>query len=75
MITIRRALVDDVLFIAEGIYRAFLLDKEEDEQLHTQWIEVLQDVCAQPNTHYSYTNTFIAELNGAIAGHHPQHPR
>lgn len=68
MITIRRALVDDVLFIAEGIYRAFLLDKEENEQLHTQWIEILQDVCAQPNTHYSYTNTFIAEVNGSIAG-------
>ena len=48
-------------YIAEGIYYAFLL---EDEALYNQWIRTLKDVCAQEDTHYSYRNTWIAEVDG-----------
>ena len=65
MIRIRRATIEDVAYIAEGIYHAFLL---EDEALHNQWIRTLKDVCAQEDTHYSYRNTWIAEVDGERAG-------
>ena len=65
MIRIRRATIEDVAYIAEGIYHAFLL---EDEALYNQWIEILKDVCAQEDTHYSYRNTWIAELDEERAG-------
>ena len=65
MITIRKATHDDAAFIAEGIYTAFLLN---DDTLYSQWINILQNVCAQEDTHYSYTNTLIAEINGEKAG-------
>ena len=65
MITIRKATKEDVAYIAEGIYHAFLL---EDKALYDRWIKTLKEVCAQEDTHYSYTNTFIAELDGEIAG-------
>ena len=51
MIRIRKATIEDVAYIAEGIYYAFLL---EDEGLYNQWIRTLKDVCAQEDTHYSY---------------------
>ncbi len=60
MIRIRRATIEDVAYIAEGIYNAFLL---EDEALYNQWIKILKDVCAQEDTHYSYRNTWIAEVD------------
>ena len=59
MIRIRKATVEDVAYIAEGIYYAFLL---EDEGLYNQWIRTLKDVCSQKDTHYSYRNTWIAEV-------------
>jgi len=62
---IRRAAIKDVTYIAEGIYHAFLL---EDKSLYNQWIRTLKAVCAQGDTHYSYTNTFIAEVDGERAG-------
>jgi ribosomal protein S18 acetylase RimI-like enzyme len=65
MIRIRRATIEDVGYIAEGIYYAFLL---EDEGLYNQWIRTLKDVCAQEDTHYSYRNTWIAEVDGERAG-------
>ena len=65
MIRIRRATIEDVAYIAEGIYHAFLL---EDEGLYNQWIRTLKDVCAQEDTHYSYKNTWIAEVDGERAG-------
>ena len=65
MIRIRRATIEDVAYIAEGIYHAFLL---EDEALYNQWIKILKAVCAQEDTHYSYRNTWIAEVDGIIAG-------
>ena len=65
MIRIRKATIEDVAYIAEGIYHAFLL---EDEALYNQWIRTLKEVCAQEDTHYSYTNTFIAEVDGEQAG-------
>ena len=65
MIRIRRATIEDVGYIAEGIYHAFLL---EDEALYNQWIKILKNVCAQEDTHYSYRNTWIAELNGERTG-------
>ena len=65
MITLRKATRDDAAFIAEGIYTAFLLN---DDTLYSQWINILQNVCAQDDTHYSYTNTLIAEINGEKAG-------
>ena len=65
MIRIRKATVEDVAYIAEGIYYAFLL---EDEELYNQWIRTLKDVCAQEDTHYSYRNTWIAEVYGERAG-------
>ena len=65
MIRIRKATVEDVAYIAEGIYYAFLL---EDEGLYNQWIRTLKDVCAQEDTHYSYRNTWIAEVDGEKAG-------
>ena len=65
MITIRKATEEDAAFIAEGIYNAFLL---EEKELYNQWINTLKNVCAQKDTHYSYTNTFIAEINGQTAG-------
>ena len=61
MIRIRRATIEDVAYIAEGIYHAFLL---EDETLYNQWIRTLKEVCAQEDTHYSYRNTWIAEVDG-----------
>lgn len=64
MIRIRRATIEDVAYIAEGIYHAFLL---EDEALYNQWIKILKDVCAQEDTHYSYRNTWIAEVGGERA--------
>ena len=65
MITLRKATRDDAAFIAEGIYTAFLLN---DDTLYSQWINILKNVCAQEDTHYSYTNTLIAEINGEKAG-------
>ena len=64
MINIRKATIEDVAYIAEGIYHAFLL---EDEGLYNQWIRTLKEVCAQEDTHYSYKNTWIAEVDGKIA--------
>ena len=65
MIRIRKATIEDVAYIAEGIYYAFLL---EDKALYNQWIKILKDVCAQEDTHYSYRNTWIAEGGGERAG-------
>ena len=65
MIKIRKARIEDVAYIAEGIYHAFLL---EDKALYDRWIKTLKEVCAQEDTHYSYTNTFIAEVAGERAG-------
>ena len=65
MIRIRKATIEDVAYIAEGIYHAFLL---EDEALYNQWIRTLKEVCAQEDTHYSYRNTWIAEVEGERAG-------
>ena len=65
MINIRKATKEDVAYIAEGIYHAFLL---EDKALYNQWIRTLKEVCAQEDTHYSYMNTFIAEVDGERAG-------
>ena len=65
MINIRKAIIEDVAYIAEGIYCAFLL---EDEVLYDRWIRTLKDVCAQEDTHYSYRNTWIAEVDGERAG-------
>ena len=65
MIRIRKATVEDVAYIAEGIYHAFLL---EDKALYNQWIRTLKEVCAQEDTHYSYRNTWIAEVDGEQAG-------
>ena len=65
MINIRKATKEDVAYIAEGIYHAFLL---EDKALYNQWIRILKDVCAQEDTHYSYRNTWIAEVDGVRAG-------
>ena len=65
MIRIRRATIEDVAYIAEGIYHAFLL---EDEGLYNQWIRTLKEVCGQEDTHYSYRNTWIAEVDGERAG-------
>ena len=64
MINIRKATIEDVAYIAEGIYHAFLL---EDEGLYNQWIRTLKEVCAQEDTHYSYKNTWIAEVDRKIA--------
>ena len=61
MIRIRKATIEDVAYIAEGIYYAFLL---EDEGLYNQWIVTLKEVCGQEDTHYSYRNTWIAEVDG-----------
>ena len=65
MIRIRKATKEDVGYIAEGIYHAFLL---EDKALYNQWIRTLKEVCAQEDTHYSYRNTWIAEVGGVRAG-------
>ena len=64
MIRIRKATIEDVAYIAEGIYHAFLL---EDEGLYNQWIRTLKEVCVQEDTHYSYRNTWIAEVDGERA--------
>mgnify|MGYP003292603547 CR=1 FL=1 len=64
MIRIRKATKEDVGYIAEGIYHAFLL---EDEALYDRWIRTLKEVCAQEDTHYSYRNTWIAEVGGERA--------
>ena len=65
MINIRKVTIEDVAYIAEGIYHAFLL---EDEGLYNQWIRTLKKVCAQDDTHYSYKNTWIAEVDRERAG-------
>ena len=61
MIRIRKATKEDVGYIAEGIYHAILL---EDEALYDRWSRTLKEVCAQEDTHYSYRNTWIAEVDG-----------
>ena len=66
MVTIRRAEIGDAAYIAEGIFSAFLLEDGEIDgggSLHQKWMETLTDICAQTDTHYSYNNTFIAEVN------------
>ena len=78
MITIRRAEIKDVAYIAEGIFNAFLLEDnaivlenrigEGSIPLREKWMVILTDVCAQEDTHYSYRNTFIAEVAGERAG-------
>ena len=78
MIKIRRAEISDAAYIAEGIFSAFLLEDSvtvsgnsvgtKSESLREKWMKTLSDICAQRDTHYSYTNTFIAELDGEIAG-------
>ena len=71
MITIRQAHINDAAYIAEGIYEAFLLAgsaAENDSSFHQRWLETLAVVCAQLDTHYSYTNTLVAEVDGKIAG-------
>ena len=60
MITIRKAELSNIAYIAEGIFRAFLLS---DKSLYNRWIRTLKDVCAQEDTHYSYRNTWIAEVD------------
>lgn len=65
MITIRKAELSDIAYIAEGIFRAFLLS---DKSLYNRWIRTLKGVCAQEDTHYSYRNTWIAEVDGERAG-------
>ena len=70
MITIRQAQITDAAYIAEGIYEAFLLpgsELENDPYFHEQWSDVLTAICAQTDTHYSYTNTLVAEVDGEIA--------
>ena len=60
MIAIRPAHIHDAASIAEGIYEAFLLDGshlENDPSFHQRWLDTLTGVCAQPDTHYSYTPT------------------
>lgn len=71
MITIRQAQVNDATSIAEGIYEAFLLpgsELENDPSFHQQWLDALTVVCAQSDTHYSFCNTLIAEVDGEVAG-------
>ena len=71
MVTIRRAEIGDAAYIAEGIFSAFLLEDGEIDgggSLYQKWMETLTDICAQSDTHYSYNNTFIAEVEGDIAG-------
>ena len=78
MITIPRTEIKDVAYNTEGIFNAFLLEDnaivlenrigEGSIPLREKWMEILTGVCAQADTHYSYTNTFIAELDGEIAG-------
>ena len=71
MITIRRAEISDAAFIAEGIFSAFLLEDsvvDSNNSLHPKWMVILTDMCAQEDTHYSYRNTFIAEVAGERAG-------
>lgn len=78
MIRIRKATIEDAAYIAEGIYHAFLLEDNaimsEDGMvgggvsLREKWMDTLIDVCAQEDTHYSFRNTFIAELDEEIAG-------
>ena len=71
MITIRAACIADAVYIAEGIYEAFMLpgsDLERDPTYHQRWQDTLTEVCAQTDTHYSYTNTWVAELDGQIVG-------
>lgn len=66
MITLRPATPEDATFIAEGIYAAFLI--AEDSPHRQTWLQTLTDVCSQSDTHYSYTNTVIAQYEGVRAG-------
>lgn len=56
--TVRTATIEDAPLIADGIFRAFLLSEKHPRR--EEWMHVLCDVCAQPDTQYSYTNTVIA---------------
>ena len=66
MITLRPATPEDATFIAEGIYAAFLI--AEDSPHRQTWLQTLTDVCSQSDTHYSYTNTVIAQYEDIRAG-------
>ena len=53
MITIRAARTTDAVYIAEGIYEAFLLpssDLAKDPTFHQRWLDTLTRVCAQADT-------------------------
>ena len=66
MITLRPASTTDATFIAEGIYAAFLIPEHSPHK--QEWLKILTNVCEQPDTHYSYTNTIIAEYDDCNAG-------
>lgn len=71
MYTIRQAQITDAAYIAEGIYQAFLLvdtDLDKDPTFHQRWLDILTGVCAQADTHYSYTNTLVVEVDHEVAG-------
>ena len=60
MITIRAARTTDAVYIAEGIYEAFLLpssDLAKDPTFHQRWLDTLTRVCAQADTHTIVTPT------------------
>ena len=71
MIRICPAQITDAAYIAEGIYEAFLLPGSEQEKapyFHQRWLNTLTAICAQSDTHYSYTNTLVALVDDEIAG-------
>lgn len=66
-INIRPACIADASFLAEGIFRAFLLP--ENHPRREEWMQVLCDVCSQSDTQYSYSNSLIAEdAEGNVMG-------
>ena len=67
--TIRPAIQDDAAYIAESVFRAFLIDldtfsAEQRRHLLTQ----MTDVCRRTDTFYSWTNTLVAVLDNHPVG-------
>lgn len=62
--TIRKATIDDALFISRGFHMAMLMDNATPEQVAL----FAEKICVREDVLYSWKNTRIAEIDGVPAG-------
>lgn len=64
MLSLRKATIDDALFISKGFHMAMLYDDATSQQIEL----FAHHICVRPDVLYSWKNTLIAEVNGIPAG-------